>query len=87
MKNIIIIFLTLFGFLNEVQASMWPNNLEGTYLCDSVETDINKHYKGQMSLKKTGETYDVHMNFDDGFILCWHRYLRPNQASFFPGFY
>ena len=62
----LVICLFIFQMTCFAGASKWPVNLEGTYHCDSTETDIHKHYKGQMSLKRTGETYSVKMSFDDG---------------------
>jgi hypothetical protein len=66
MKNTIIAAILLLSANTAAIAAHYPANLEGKYDCTGTETDNKSHFKGVVTIKKTGQTYTMSSTFDDG---------------------
>ncbi len=56
-----ILFLAMNSFANASSA-----NIEGAYVCKSIEIGSHQLYTADAILKKTGEVYSVDSKFNDG---------------------
>lgn len=59
--NLVILFLV---FNTSIMAA--SVKLEGRYTCQSIEVGTHQLYTGNVTLRKTGDTYTINSKFNDG---------------------
>lgn len=82
MKKYLLGTAILLSLNSPIYASSYPSNIEGTYDCSCTEVDSNAHYKGEMTLKKTGQTYSLKSTFNDGSTYLGTGIYNPSKHSF-----
>ncbi|ARG98341.1 hypothetical protein [Legionella micdadei] len=66
MKNYLLALLLLSGLSAQAPAATFSSNLEGDYECTGTDEEHpNMVFKGEMVIKKTGQTYSVNSSFSD----------------------